>query len=308
MAQQIQQSDAAPPEAARNSSVLHIIERAATDPNVDIDKMERLLQMQEKILAEQAHIAFHQAMNRAQEEMRPVVRDAENNQTHSRYTRLETIDRSIRPIYTRHGFSLSFGTGDCPYEGYIRVTCDVAHVDGHIDHKKVDMPLDTQGFKGNQNKTATHAHGSTMSYARRYLTLLIFNLAMADEDDDGNAAGGEPAVTETQSAQLKAKLEDCPETTRDWFAQTFGEADLVPRNAFDTTLAQLVEARRQSLIDTLAEQVNAAETPETLKEVWKDGLKTLKRYRERDLADDFRERVEARGKRLRAQEADDASD
>ena len=43
-------------------------------------------------------------------------------------------------------------------------------------------------MKGTQNKTATHAFGSTMSYGRRYLKLMIFDVATTDEDD-GNAAG-----------------------------------------------------------------------------------------------------------------------
>jgi hypothetical protein len=41
-------------------------------------------------------------------------------------------------------------------------------------------------MRGSPNKTAIHGFGSAMSYGRRYLLLLIFNLAMRHEDNDGN--------------------------------------------------------------------------------------------------------------------------
>ena len=47
------------------SSFLEIISKAARDPNVDIDKMEKLLQMQERIASRHAEQEFNQAMNAA---------------------------------------------------------------------------------------------------------------------------------------------------------------------------------------------------------------------------------------------------
>jgi len=52
-----------------NSSLLEVIAKAARDPNVDIDKMERLLQMQERVQSRDAEVAFNQALNAAQSEM-----------------------------------------------------------------------------------------------------------------------------------------------------------------------------------------------------------------------------------------------
>lgn len=236
------------------SAIIQVIERAAMNPDVDIDKMERLLQMQERILDRNAEQGFNQAMSKAQTDMRPVVRDASNEQTRSRYARLETIDRQIRPVYTNCGFSLSFGTDDCPLEGHIRITCDVSHTGGHSKRYKADMPLDMNGMKGNQNKTATHAHGSTMSYGRRYLTLMIFNVAMAQEDDDGAAATQHRAVTPFQAGQLSQTLKACPEATQKRFKETFGDPVNVPRKSFDSVMAQLQQiaskAREPSNADT----------------------------------------------------------
>ena len=38
--------------------------------------------------------------------------------------------------------------------------------------------------------TRTHATGSAMTYAKRYLKNFIFDLQFKQKDDDGNAAGG----------------------------------------------------------------------------------------------------------------------
>lgn len=169
------------------SSTLAVIERAAANKDIDVEKMERLLQMQERILAKQAESEFNEAMQAVQAEVPRILRDATNPSTNSKYTRLESLLKIVVPIYTKAGFSLSFGTSDCPVPNHYRIVCDVAHKGGagsFTRHYQCDIPADTTGMKGSMNKTATHGFGSTMSYGRRYLTLLIFNIALVNEDDD----------------------------------------------------------------------------------------------------------------------------
>jgi hypothetical protein len=101
---------------------------------------------------------------------------------------------------------MSFGTADSAIKGHYRVTCEVTHCDGHSKHYHVDMPSETAGFKGTANKTATHAFSSAMSYGRRYLTLLIFNIAT--EDDDGQTAGRGKTITDDQCNELLALADE----------------------------------------------------------------------------------------------------
>lgn len=191
------------PVAAEPATILQVIERAARSPEVDPEKMERLLAIYERITAREAEAAFNQAMQAVQSELPRILRDAKNDSTSSRYVRLESLNKQLVPIYTRHGFSLSFSNGDTTVPDAVRVTCVVSHTAGHSRPYHCDVPLDLTGMKGNQNKTRTHAFGSSNSYGRRYLTLLIFNVALVNEDDDGNAAGTE-CVTEKQAADLRA--------------------------------------------------------------------------------------------------------
>jgi hypothetical protein len=82
--------------------------------------------------------------------------------------------------------SLSFDTGKADEENYVRVLCTVA-LGRHERSYHIDMPADGKGAKGNDVMTKTHAVGSAVTYGRRYLLLMIFNVAIGENDDDGNA-------------------------------------------------------------------------------------------------------------------------
>jgi hypothetical protein len=185
--------------------ILNVIARAAADPNVDIDKLERLLAMQERVMGREAETAFNVAMNAAQAEMRPISANASNPQTKSRYASFDKLDKALRPIYTQHGFSLSFDEGDSPKPEHVRVICYVAHTAGHTRTYHRDMPADGKGAKGGDAMTKTHAAGAAGSYGARYLLKGIFNVAVGDDDNDGN--GATVRVNKQQVATLNGLAE-----------------------------------------------------------------------------------------------------
>jgi len=196
----------APAPTDETTALIQMLERAATNPAVDVDKMKTLLDMRERIISNNERKAFNAAMAKAQGEMPIVIRNAKNTQTNSKYATLEALADAIQPTITKHGFGLSYGEDDCQKEGHYRVVCDVSHVDGGEKRYHADIPIDGAGLKGNANKTATHAFGSTISYGRRYLKLMIFDVATKD-DDDGNRAGrAAPRITDEQHASLIDKI------------------------------------------------------------------------------------------------------
>ena len=170
------------------SGLMTVIARASSDPTVDVDKLERLMSLYERIEAKRAETAFSEAMNAAQEEMRPVSQDASTPQTRSKYASFAALDNALRPSYTRHGFSLSFDTADGAPESCIRVVCKIAHKAGHSERPHLDMPADGKGAKGGDVMTKTHATMAAVSYARRGLLKMAFNIAEGEWDDDGNSA------------------------------------------------------------------------------------------------------------------------
>lgn len=201
---------AAAPLPARNeiATIMHAITAAANDPNVDVDKMERLLAMHERMHARAAEQKFNAAMTKAQAAMGPVSADAVNAQTRSAYATFTQLDRALRPIYTKNGFALSYDTDVSPKENHVRVLCYVSHAAGHMRTYKCDMPADGKGAKGGDVMTKTHAQGSAMTYAQRYMLKLTFNVAIGEEDDDGNRAGKKSSEADVAAEQALAALID----------------------------------------------------------------------------------------------------
>lgn len=190
--------------ASDSTALISVIERAARDPNIDIDKMERLLAMQERIFARTAEADFNAAMALCQSEMPRIVPTTPNEHTKAPYAALDEVDRVARPIYTRHGFALSFGTTDCPIADFYRQTCKVSHRAGHSETRFADLPVDTVGPNGKPNKTGVQGFGSTMTYGQRYITKLVFNIVIGGEDNDGNG----PTLNKEQIAQIEQRMKD----------------------------------------------------------------------------------------------------
>lgn len=228
------------------ATMVSIIERAARDESVDMDKLERLMAMHERIVAKQAEQSYTVSMAQAQAEMSPIAADATNPQTRSKFASYMALDRALRPIYTKHGFSLSFDTEDTDKADMVRVVCHVSHRDGHTRKHHADMPADGKGAKGGDVMTKTHATGSAMSYGMRYLLKLIFNVAVGEHDDDGNKAAQTQRITESQVADLQSLIDETNSDKAAFlkFAKVERLEDIHP-NAFGPLVKKLEAKRKQ---------------------------------------------------------------
>jgi hypothetical protein len=190
-----------------SATLIQAIARAASDPAVDVEKMERLMAMHREMQQQQAEVAFNEAMARVQSRMGRISTDKRNDQTRSNYATYGKLDRVLRPLYAAEGFALSFGTDAVDVVDMVRVTCHVTHQAGFTRKYLIDMPADGKGAKGNDVMTKTHATGSATQYGMRYLLKMIFNVAIGDEDDDGNAA----AVSEPEFdiSGWRDAIDDC---------------------------------------------------------------------------------------------------
>lgn len=209
----VEHEDIAPPApvypASETAAIFQIIERAARDPKVDLDKMERLMAMRRDIQRAEAEQAFNAAMKAAQAEMRPISADALNPQTKSKYATYAKLDAALRPIYTKHGFAVSFDEGDSPKPDHIRCLAYVTHEAGFTRTYRKDMPADGKGAKGGDVMTKTHATGAAASYGMRYLLKGIFNVAVGEDDTDGNAAGrADEPITPEQAQTIRDLIDE----------------------------------------------------------------------------------------------------
>lgn len=180
-----------------------MIERLATNPSVNVETIERLLAVQERVIERSAKSAYAAALADMQTEL-PVIAergkiDIGRGKPQS-YALWEDINDAIKPILSRHGFSLSFRTGQA--DGKISVTGVLAHRCGHSEETTIHLPSDTSG-----SKNAVQAVGSSTSYGKRYTAAALLNLTSRGEDDDGNSASGYERITQEQADAIRDLLE-----------------------------------------------------------------------------------------------------
>lgn len=187
----------------KEGSFMQTIERLSMVPEIDVGKIEKIMEMQERILDRNARQAYNAAMTEVQGKIPTIIREKYNEGTRSNYASYENILREAGPTITKSGFSMVFYESEGKAkDGCIRVGVDILHREGHKETRFADIPIDNSGARGTINKTLTHAVGSSFSYGRRYLFCLIFNIPTFD-DDDGQSA----SVKYLNEAELK-KIDD----------------------------------------------------------------------------------------------------
>lgn len=189
-----------------NLNMLAVIEKAALSPEVDVLKMEALLNLQERIMKKQAEIEFNQDMAALRGELNehPVIKSRKNAQTKSSYADLEDVKMVVDPLMTKYGFFDRY-EDDYPSEGIVGTTCIITHKAGHKESNRVQFRLDDKGIAGSINKTQIHAAASSMTYGQRISLCRALGVRIT-EDDDGNA-GGSQAITPEQSIWIEEMLE-----------------------------------------------------------------------------------------------------
>lgn len=202
------------PVVSESAAIISIIERAARDPSVDIDKMERLIALSRQAAQDRARTAFDAALAEMQPEL-PVVgrkgkiefreKDGQGKRTgdiqqSTPYALWEDINEAIRPVLQEHGFALSFRTGLAP-DGKITVTGILSHREGHREETTIALQHDSSG-----SKNAVQAVGSSTSYGKRYTAIALLNITTRGEDDDGKAAGDQGTISDEQAATISRLL------------------------------------------------------------------------------------------------------
>jgi hypothetical protein len=194
------------------AKILEVITKAAKDPSVDVDKLDRLMGMYERIKASTAKEAFAAALAELQP-LLPVITERGRIEVTDKadrskviqstgYARWEDINQAIRAPLAEHGFALSFRTGLAD-DGKITVTGILSHRDGHAEETTITLPHDSTG-----SKNAVQAVGSSTSYGKRYTACALLNITSRGEDDDAFSSCPNDWITEHQVADLVALMEE----------------------------------------------------------------------------------------------------
>ncbi len=231
-------ADAALQTAADVAPIFHMIERAARDPSVDIDKFERLVAMQERAQAARARQDYAAAIAAARGEMPPVIKTREvdfqsqKGRTHYRHEDLAGIAKVVDPVLHRHGLSYRYRSEQTGHR--LRIICIISHASGHSEETTLEADNDASG-----NKNSIQAIGSAATYLQRYTLKLALGLSAA-HDDDARSAAAPAVITFDQHLQLRDLVESV-EADLAKFLAYFEIATLadLPANQFQRAVAAL---------------------------------------------------------------------
>ena len=173
------------------------IERFVLDPAVDVEKLERVIALQERAHIEGSRVAFFSALAKLQADLpkigkRGTIHLKGGQKVRNRYAKMgDDILPVIKPLLAEHGFSIRWRTGFFVDDGkrMVRVTGILSHELGWSEESVFEAPPDVH-----DSRNHVQSLGSTISYGHRYTMVDLLNLEMADDttDDDGQAATGKP--------------------------------------------------------------------------------------------------------------------
>ena len=221
MTNEIQTINEVPAVNNQQASVLSIIDKMANATEIDFSKLEKMLDMQERIMNKQAEMSFNRDFALMRGEL-PAI--AKNTTGHNcKYATLNAINIAIDPFLSKYGFASSFENSQ--ENGNITVTCVILHKEGHSKRVPLTVKSDDSGKKND-----IQAIGSALTYAQRYTLGLALNLSLG-VDDDGVATSRKtvelqelkPTSKNWQSAVDKTKREK----STGWLA---GKVTILPEN------------------------------------------------------------------------------
>jgi hypothetical protein len=160
----------------------HDLLTMAVSQGSDIERLERLMEMQLRWEANEARKAYAAAMVAFKRDPPRIVKDKQVSykNTNYRHATLGNVAQVIAAALAEHGLTAAWTTAQEIKRGAITVTCTITHVDGHSESTSLQEMADTSGSKNN-----IQALASTVTYLERYTVLALTGLATHEGDDDG---------------------------------------------------------------------------------------------------------------------------
>ena len=192
--------DAAPPAVQHPLSILQL----AVERGIDPTSIEKLAELAWKQQDREAAQEFAEGLRAFQEEC-PPIRKSRTANIASRsgggysysYAPLDEIDRIVKPILGRLGFSYSWSS---TMDGALmRTTCTLRHANGHEQTADFACPADSP----NPGISGAQKHAAAMTFARRQTLTAVLGLTTTDTDVDG--ADPTP-ITEEQAMEIENLL------------------------------------------------------------------------------------------------------
>lgn len=180
-----------------------LLEIAITQ-NADLEKLEKLMDLQIHYENYNARKAYHKAMAGFKATAPEIVKDqtVSFKTTHYKHASLFNVTQAINSELTKYGLSAAWHISQP--NGHVEVTCTITHELGHSESTSMIAPPDDKSPSMNNVQRVA----STVTYLQRYTLLSLTGLATKDSDNDGrgNDAASMRLIDENQTAELLAKI------------------------------------------------------------------------------------------------------
>ncbi len=186
----------------------------AINKGLDVDKMTKLFDLQERWEASQAKKAFDEAMAKLQAELPEIKKTKRGGETKSgqlayMYAPIESIVAQTKKVISKHGFSYTIKT-EFPGKGEVKSICIVRHEAGHSETSEMVVPLGG----GTSIMSQAQIVASASTFSKRYAFINAFGIMTGDEDDDG-ASEADPQELEVAKEKLSQCLKQ-DELLKEW--------------------------------------------------------------------------------------------
>jgi hypothetical protein len=217
--------------------------RLAVSGGADLEKLEKLLSLQERYEANEARKAYHLAMSEFKANPPKIDKDRTVAYGNTKYNHasLGNVTEKINAELSKHGLSASWSTKQ---NGMILVTCKITHVQGHSEETTLGAAADSSG-----SKNSIQAIGSTITYLERYTLLALTGLATYEQDDDGVAAGVTEFIDDKQKSEILDRLSEVEADLPKFLVYLKIESlDVMPKAMYQQAIAAIEAKKARTIV------------------------------------------------------------
>lgn len=174
----------------------------AVQQGADLDKLEKLMELQDRWEKNEAKKAFDDAMADFKAESIEIIKrklvdfTTAKGRTTYKHAELSDVIEAVGPSLSRHGFSWSWTPKQD--RGWIDITCTLKHRLGHSESVTLGAPPDESG-----GKNTIQSIVSTTTYLERHTLKAVCGVSEKGDDTDGHAPTA-AAAPEIDEAKLQA--------------------------------------------------------------------------------------------------------
>lgn len=184
----------------------------AINNNAELDKLEKLMELQTQYEKKEAEKAYNKAMAKFKADPPEIIKSKKVQFKSTKYNHAD-LGEAVTLINKKLSEYGLFASWDIEQEERVKVTCIIKHELGHSEQTSFKASPDTSGSKNN-----IQSLGSTVTYLQRYSLFAITGLIPVDLDDDGaSAEAKDDPISEEQIANITALCEEVDANMKDFY-------------------------------------------------------------------------------------------